>query len=91
MPEDLNRDLMLDGNAAAGLLYEVFGVEMTTTIGECGHCGHAGEVGSLLAFTRAPGVVLRCPACREVMLRVVQTPLGTYVDARGTAYVRMRP
>jgi hypothetical protein len=30
--------------------------------------------------------VVRCPACAEVILRVVQTPRGTLVDARGAAY-----
>ena len=32
-------ELMLDGNAVAGLLQEVFAVEMTTAIGTCGNCG----------------------------------------------------
>ncbi len=89
MPEDIAPELVLDGNAVAGLLYEVFGVEMTTTASECARCGRSGEVGSLLAFTRAPGVVLRCPACGEVILRVVRTPRGTFVDARGAAYLRL--
>ena len=31
--------LMLDGNAVAGLLQEVFAVEMTTAIGTCNACG----------------------------------------------------
>ncbi len=91
MEADIDRDLMLDGNAVAGLLFEVFGVEMTDAASQCGHCGHTGEVGSLLAFTRAPGVVLRCPSCHEVMVRIVQTPHGTYVDARGAGYMRLRP
>ena len=30
---------MLDGNAVAGLLREVFAVEMTTAIGTCNRCG----------------------------------------------------
>src|SRR5215472_872789 len=38
--------LMLDGNAIAGLLQEVFAVEMTTAIGTCGGCGAAGPVGA---------------------------------------------
>jgi len=38
--------LMLDGNAIAGLLQEVFAAEMTTAIGICGDCGAAGPVGA---------------------------------------------
>ena len=34
-------ELMLDGNAVAGMLQEVFAVEMTTAIGTCGSCGAA--------------------------------------------------
>lgn len=87
---DASRDLVLDGNAVAGLLVEVFGVEMTEAASRCAHCGHGGEMGSLLAFTRAPGVVLRCSVCQQVIVRIVQTPHGTYVDARGAAFVRLR-
>ena len=49
------------------------------------------EMGGLLAFTHAPGMVLRCPACEEVMVRIVQTPGGIYLDARGAAHVRLAP
>ena len=34
-------ELMLDGNAVAGMLGEVFAVEMTTATGTCGNCGQA--------------------------------------------------
>jgi len=88
---DLNHALMLDGNAAAGLMQEIFGLEMTTNPAECANCGNVSEMGGLLAFTHAPGTVLRCPACQEVMLRIVQTPGGTYLDARGAVYVRLAP
>ena len=50
-------------NATAGLLYEIFGAEMTASPTECAHCGREGEVGALLAFTQGPGIVLRCSGC----------------------------
>ena len=86
---DMNRAFMLDGNAVAGLLQEVFAVEMTASPTVCAHCGRSGAVGTLLAFTQAPGAVLRCPACEQVVLRIVQTPDALYVDARGTLYLRL--
>jgi hypothetical protein len=86
---DLNRALMLDGNAVAGLLREVFALEMTPSPAKCAHCGAVGALGTLLAFTQAPGVVLRCPACEQVMLRIVETTDAIYVDARGAAYLRL--
>ena len=86
---DINRELMLDANATAGLLFEIFGAEMTAAPTECASCGNAGEIGELLAFTRGPGVVLRCSACGSVVLRIVRAPEAIYLDARGAVYLRL--
>jgi hypothetical protein len=86
---DLNRELMLDANATAGVLYELFGVEMTAAPIECANCGNEGEIGELLAFTQGPGIVLRCVKCEHVVLRIVQTPDAIYLDARGAVYLRL--
>ena len=86
---DINRELMLDANATAGLLYEIFGVEMTASPTECANCGNEGEIGELLAFTQGPGIVLRCSSCESVVLRIVQTPEAIYLDARGAVYLRL--
>ncbi|RPJ28863.1 MAG: hypothetical protein EHM33_03065 [Chloroflexi bacterium] len=80
---------MLDANATAGVLYEIFGVEMTASPTECAHCGNEGEVGALLAFVQGPGIVLRCSTCENVVLRIVQTPAATYLDARGAVYLQL--
>ncbi|HLE51835.1 MAG TPA: DUF6510 family protein [Anaerolineales bacterium] len=88
-PMDLNQMLILDGNAAAGLLEEIFAAEMTASPTECAHCGRQGEVATLVAFTYSPGLVLRCPACENVMIRIVETPEAVYIDARGAAYLRL--
>ena len=87
---DVNREMMLDGNAVAGILHEIFAAEMTVTPTQCAGCGREGELGTLLAFTQAPGIVLRCPACESVMLRIVQTPDAIYLDLRGTSYLRLQ-
>jgi len=86
---DINRELMLDANATAGVLYEIFGVEMTASPTECASCGNEGEVGGLLAFIQGPGIVLRCSTCENVVLRIVQTPEAIYLDARGAVYLRL--
>jgi hypothetical protein len=88
--DDMNRALMVDGNAVAGLLQDVFGLEMTATPAECANCGQVNDMGALLAFTQAPGAVLRCPVCQEVMLRIVETPDAIYLDARGAAHIRLK-
>ncbi len=87
---DINHELMLDGNAVAGMLQDIFGLEMTASPTECAHCGNVGDVGTLLAFTQGPGAVLRCPACENVMLRIVETPDAVYLDVRGAVYLRLQ-
>ena len=79
---------VLDGNALAGTLASVFGNDVTAVPGRCAHCGTVTVVGELRAYVRAPGAVLRCPACDGVVLRVVETVEATYLDARGAAYLR---
>ncbi|MGE5375229.1 MAG: DUF6510 family protein [Bacteroidota bacterium] len=86
---DVNRELMLDANATAGLLFEIFGTEMTAAPTECAHCGRDGEIGALLAFTQGPGIVLRCAGCENVVIRIVQTPKAIYLDARGAVYLKL--
>ena len=86
---DINRDLMLDANATAGLLREIFGTEMTASPTECANCGNEAEVGTLLAFTHGPGIVLRCSTCEGVVMRIIQTPDAILLDARGAVYLRL--
>ena len=86
---DLNRELMLDANASAGLLREIFGAEMTAAPSECASCGNRAEIGSLLAFVQGPGITLRCSTCENVVLRIVQTDDVIYLDARGAVYLRI--
>ena len=87
---DINRELMLDANATAGLLYEIFGMDMTAALGECFSCGNQAEMGTLLAFTHGPGVVLRCSMCEHVVIRIVKTPDEIFLDARGAVYLRLK-
>lgn len=85
------RALMLDGNAVAGELQALFGVEMSSDGAECLSCGQTHAMGELLAFTGGPGIVLRCPSCMAVMLAIVRTPHETRLDLRGVAMLKMPP
>jgi hypothetical protein len=84
---DVTESLMLDGNAMAGLLRELFDVEMTMAPVECVSCGRVGELGSLWAFIETPGYVMRCPECQNIIIRMAVTTQEVYLDARGAAYV----
>jgi Family of unknown function (DUF6510) len=88
---DMNTALMVDGNAVAGELQQIFGRDMTMTVARCAGCSRDAELGALMAFTRGPGVVLRCPACQAAIARIVETPTAIYLEARGAAFLRMAP
>jgi hypothetical protein len=76
-------DLTLDGNAAAGILTEVFAAEPTTATSVCGGCGAKHRVGELVAYVQAPGLVIRCRTCGQVELRVVRARDRILVDLSG--------
>ncbi len=86
---DMSDALRLDGNAVGGLLDEVFGREMTNSPCQCAHCGAVGAIATLTAFIHAPGLVLRCPKCEEIVLRLVRMPEVFRLDARGAAYLQL--
>jgi hypothetical protein len=76
---------VLDGNAIAGLLADVFGAEMTTAVGTCAGCGASGAVATFAVYTRAPGTVARCRTCESVLMVLVTIREVTCVDLRGLA------
>jgi uncharacterized protein DUF6510 len=82
--------MMLDANAVAGDLAEIFGFEVTATVHRCVHCGNVAAIGTLLAWTQGPGITLRCCICRDVVVRIVRTPSRTLLDVSGAAYMELR-
>ena len=87
MRDDPAVDLTVDTNAIGGLLMTVFGREVTAIEERCRHCGTVSVVGTLRVYMRGPGVVVRCPACTEVVLRIVETPAGVRVDVSGATHL----
>jgi len=83
-------DQLLDGNALAGALREVFAVDVTTAVGTCVGCGRAGAVTTLRVHARAPGLVARCPDCDGVVLRLVRGPDRAWLDLRGTICLQVQ-
>jgi uncharacterized protein DUF6510 len=86
--ERSNEDLTLDGNAVGGLVAEALGEDLTGAMGACPDCGRTGELATLRAYTQAPGVVLRCPACDSVQAVIVRTPRGLRYEVRRTMTTR---
>jgi hypothetical protein len=73
----------LDGNSLAGPLSEIFATDVTVFTGRCAGCGRSGPLAALRVYEHAPGLVARCPGCDDVMLRLVRTPHGAWLDLRG--------
>src|SRR5205823_14988644 len=79
----------LDGNALAGPLSELFAVDVTVATSRCVGCGLTGPIAELRVYTRAPGLVARCPGCDHVILRLVRTPDTAWLDLTGTVSLRL--
>jgi hypothetical protein len=75
----------LDGNAAAGRLSDVFVFDATTAQTRCRACGATAPLGAYHVYADAPGMVVRCPTCEEMVLRIAQTPGHTWLDMSGVA------
>jgi Zn finger protein HypA/HybF involved in hydrogenase expression len=82
-------DLKLDGNSIAGLLGEVFTVEMTTADGTCARCGSVHTVGRVDVYANAPGAVARCPTCGNVLIRIVRGRGRLWLDLSGTRCIEL--
>jgi Family of unknown function (DUF6510) len=80
MTED---DLTLDGNAIAGPLRDVFSFDITMARATCRECGATDHVGTLPAYVHAPGLVLRCPHCDMVQMRLVHAEGRYWLDLTG--------
>jgi Zn finger protein HypA/HybF involved in hydrogenase expression len=75
-------DAHTDGNEAAGLLEELLTAEITTVRRLCRSCGTEGPLAEHRAYHGA-GLVLRCPACEDVAIRVVTGGAEAVVEVHG--------
>jgi hypothetical protein len=73
----------LDGNGVAGLLGEALGGGDPTTLRRiCQGCGDEHVLGAHRAY-RGAGVVLRCPGCGAIAVRIVERAEELTVEWRG--------
>jgi hypothetical protein len=80
----------LDANAAAGVLRQIFAVDITAAQGKCEGCGRTGAIGGDGLFGGETGVVVRCAGCDAVLIRVVSAPGRTWIDLRGLSYLEIK-
>ena len=90
MSEEEFRDTdRLDGNAAAGVLMQVFCGEPSTAKIICAGCGETAAIGALPAYGLELGAILRCQTCDTAVLRVGAAGNRVWVDLRGAVSLRM--
>lgn len=85
---DNGSDLVLDANAAAPLLQEIFEPDVTVAQIRCAACGSIAMFGALRLYAAPMGAVLRCTACDDVVMRAVHTPHGCWLEMEGTRWLR---
>jgi Family of unknown function (DUF6510) len=86
-----NNDEPLDGNAAGGLLSELFAFDVTTALVICEGCEAEGEIAQTRVYGGAMGAMMRCAHCDSVVIRLVRTPHGFWLDMRGARSVFVKP
>lgn len=81
----------LDGNAAAGLLSEVFSADITSAVGKCASCGDESVVAVARVYPNDHGLVVRCSVCGDVLVVAVEKRETVCVDLRGLSWLELRP
>jgi len=79
----------LDGNAAAGILQEIFPFEMTLVQATCTGCGATNAVGATAVYMHGMGTIIRCPSCDTALIRVAQTRGRFWLDMRGVRVLQI--
>src|SRR5262245_57655563 len=83
--------LPLDGNAAAGILRELFALDVTVAEVTCGSCGTVAMVGETRRYGGVMGAIFRCAHCDGIVMRLVRTPVGIWLDMRGSDRAGLPP
>ena len=79
----------LDGNAAAGLLQEIFPFDMTMVMMRCTGCGRMAPAGAEMVYLDAPGMVMRCSHCESVLLTMVRSEARYWLNLPGVACLQI--
>ncbi len=79
----------LDGNAAGGILQEIFPFEMTLVQATCTGCGATDAIGALAVYMHGMGTVVRCPSCDTALIRVARAKGRYWLDIRGVRVLQI--
>ncbi len=79
----------LDGNAAAGMLQEIFPFDMTLVQATCTGCGVTMEIGAAFVYMHGMGMIVRCPDCDTALIRMAHAKGRTFLDMRGVRVLQI--
>ena len=79
----------LDGNAAGGMLEEVFPFEMTNAVATCAGCGLTDRIGAFMTYKHNMGMIVRCRVCDTPLIRLAHTKGRYWMDMRGTRVLQI--
>ena len=81
--------MRVDGNAMGGTLTEVFARDVTSARMVCDGCGNVEPLGAEHAYLQAPGMVLRCRHCEQVLLVVTRANGASLLSFRGVRWFEL--
>ena len=84
-----DNNLRLDGNAAGGLLNEIFPFEMTAAEATCAGCGTTRPIGEQMLYRHGMGSVLRCAGCDTVLIRITRIRGCDRLDLSGMSCLQI--
>jgi len=67
-----NARSVVDGNAIAGLLAELFAQDMTAMDGECGGCGARAPLANSVVELDEVAAIVRCRSCTHTLFTVLR-------------------
>ena len=80
---------VLDGNAAAGFLQQIFAVDITTAGITCAACESVQPLASLKLHGLPMGYILICPQCHAILIRAAAHRQECWLDCRAVSMLRL--
>lgn len=79
----------LDGNAAAGMLGELFRIDVTAAVVTCRRCGTRGPFAEVIAELDDDGLIVLCRGCRHTLFTYVRGATGPVLSVEGLGAVEI--
>ncbi|MBN9152630.1 MAG: hypothetical protein J0I97_01540 [Microbacterium sp.] len=79
----------LDGNALAGLLGDVFAVDVTMIVTECRGCGRSEPLAEAIVERDASCAIVRCRGCTRTQFTVFDEREGIRIDLGSIGLLRL--